>query len=226
MKKISKKKIKFIQKNYKQLSIEDLAHKTGLKPSRIQALVDEFSGTKKGNDQSADRESANLLSFKTILFVALFFALITTIIYSPSLYGEFVFDDIKPIKGNSLVQITGFSQLFDILSSNTVTRKIGIMSFALNFYFGGFNTFGYHLVNVFIHILNGLILFLLSYTLLTLPLKGRKGTRDALTISFLGSLIWLVHPIQSQAVSYIVQRVTSLSTLFFLLSYFVILRGG
>ena len=162
---------------------------------------------------------------RIIFFIALFFALVTTVIYFPSLHGEFVFDDIKPIKGNSLVQITGLSQLSEIMFSQTLSRKIGMMSFALNFYFGGFNTFGYHLVNVFIHIINGLLLFFLSYTLLTLPAEGRRECLDALTISALGSLIWLVHPIQSQAVSYIVQRVTSLSTLFFLLSLLCYIKG-
>jgi tetratricopeptide (TPR) repeat protein len=99
------------------------------------------------------------------------------------------------------------------------------MSFALNYYFGELNTFGYHLVNVIIHILNGLTLFLLSYTILILPSNKGKERENALKIAFLGSLIWLVHPIQIQAVSYIVQRLTSLSALFFLLSLLCYIKG-
>ena len=126
---------------------------------------------------------------------------------------------------NPFIHITGVSPLLDILFSKEIGRRIGYVSFALNYYFGGFNTFGYHLVNVIIHILNGLVLFLLSYTILTLPLDEKKGRGNAFKIAFLGSFIWLVHPIQTQAVSYIVQRLTSLSSLFFLLSLLFYIKG-
>jgi len=99
------------------------------------------------------------------------------------------------------------------------------MSFALNYYFGGLDTFGYHLVNVIIHILNGLTLFLLSYTILTLPFHEGKERENALMIAFLGSLLWLTHPIQTQAVSYIYQRLASLTAFFFLLSLLCYIKG-
>jgi len=99
------------------------------------------------------------------------------------------------------------------------------MSFALNYYFGGLDTFGYHLVNVIIHILNGLTLFLLSYTILTLPFHEGKERENALMIAFLGSLLWLTHPVQTQAVSYIYQRLASLTAFFFLLSLLCYIKG-
>jgi len=99
------------------------------------------------------------------------------------------------------------------------------VSFALNYYFGGLNPFGYHLVNVIIHTLNGLILFLLSYTILTLPLAEGTGGKNAFKIAFLGSFIWLTHPIQTQAVSYVYQRLASLTALFFLLSLLCYMKG-
>ncbi|MBW1824424.1 MAG: hypothetical protein JRI87_07645, partial [Deltaproteobacteria bacterium] len=179
-------------------------------------------------DQSTPIKNAtlNVLSWKVFLFISFLFAVVTIIIYSPSLNGDFVFDD-KIIKYNyhSLIHITKASQLADILLSKEHARRIGITSFALNYYFGGLNPFGYHLVNVIIHILNGLVLFFLSYTILTLPLTDRQGRGNALKIAFLGSFIWLVHPIQTQAVSYIVQRLTSLSALFFLLSLLCYIKG-
>ena len=178
-------------------------------------------------DQSAQENRTGIFpSWKIILFTFLLFAAVAGILYSPSLHGDFVFDDLHFIYGDPLTHISRLSQLTDLLFSKEIEhRKIGFISFALNFYFGGLDTFGYHLVNVIIHILNGLILFLLSYTILTLPCDEGKGRGNVFKISFLGSLLWLVHPIQTQAVSYIYQRLSSLAALFFLLSLFCYFKG-
>jgi hypothetical protein len=77
-------------------------------------------------------------------------------------------------------------------------------------------------VNVIIHMVNGLILFVLSYRLFTLPSAGERERRCAFEVAFLGNMLWLVHPLQSQAVAYIVQRLTSLSSLFFFSRFSVI----
>ena len=227
MPEISSKKKKFIKRNFRKLSLEELARQTGLTPQVIRPLIDEYSTKTPGKDQSAHiKKSAYIVSsWKTILLISLLFSAVAIIIYSPSLHSDFVFDDKHIIPDNSLIHITKVSQLADIMFSKEANRRIGLMSFALNYYFGGLNTFGYHLVNVIIHILNGLILFLLSYTILTLPLNEGRRKGEAFTISFLGTLLWLVHPIQTQAVSYIVQRLTSLSALFFLLSLFCYIKG-
>ena len=227
MPEISNKNRKFIKRNFKRLSIEELVLKTGLKPDGIRSLIDEYSAEMPGNDQSAQENRAGiLLSWKTIFFTFLLFATVAIIIYSPCLHGDFVFDDRTFIYDDaSPVHITRLSQLTDILFSKVLVRKIGLISFAINFYFGGLNPYGYHLVNVIIHILNGFILFLLSYTILTLASNEGKGRGNAFKISFLGSLLWLVHPIQTQSVSYIWQRLASLSTLFFLLSFLCYIKG-
>ena len=223
---LSNKKKKFIKRNYKQLSTEELARKTGLTPADIQSLIDEYTIKTSGDHQSAPikKRGFSLSAGKIILLVSLLFAATAFIIYSPSLHGDFIFDDIA-IQQTPIIHITSISQLTDLLFSQEAGRKIGFMSFALNYYFGGLNTFGYHLVNVIIHILNGLALFFLSYTLLMLPSPGEQPREYAFMVSLLGSLVWLVHPIQTQAVSYIVQRLTSLSALFFLLSLICYIKG-
>ena len=178
-----------------------------------------------GNPCAPIRIGADTRRFwKTILLTILCFAAVALVIYYPSLRGEFVFDD-GIIQENPIIHITRLSQLTDLLFSKAHDRRIGLSSFALNYYFGGFDTFGYHLINVIIHILNGGLLFLLSHTILTLCLDEKKGRGNAFTIAFLGSFIWLVHPIQTQAVSYVVQRLTSLSSLFFLLSLLFYMKG-
>ena len=133
-------------------------------------------------DQSAQRKyrTGIYLSWKTILLTSLIFAVTTIIVYSPSLHGHFVFDDAV-IQNNPLIHITKLSQVFNLIFSKEIDRRIGLISFALNYYFGGLNPFGYHLVNVIIHVLNGLIFFLLSCNILTLPSNEEgEGRENAL----------------------------------------------
>ena len=231
MPKISNKKKKFIKRNFRQLSLEELSRKTGLKPNVIRSLIDEYSAEVVEKDQSAqEKRDGIFLSWKIILLISLLFAGISLLIYSSSLRGPFMFDGKTNIQNAPLTHITKLSQLPDVVFPNKVNnqtrhRTICFMSFALNYYFGGLDTFGYHLVNVIIHILNGLVLFFLSYTILTLSFHEAKERENALMIAFLGSLLWLTHPIQTQAVSYIYQRLASLTAFFFLLSLFCYIKG-
>jgi tetratricopeptide (TPR) repeat protein len=227
MPEISNKKKKFIKKNFKRLSIEELTCQTGLRPNVINSLINEYSTRMPGKEQPPRIENGALipLSWKIILSISLLFAVVAIITYYPSLHGDFIFDGKRVIQDSPLSHIERLSQITDLLLSKEIGRRIGLISFALNFYFGGLDPFGYHLVNVIIHILNGLVLFILSYKILTLPLWEGRWKRNALKISFLGSFIWLVHPIQTQAVSYIVQRLTSLSALFFLLAFLCYIQG-
>jgi len=109
----------------------------------------------------------------------------------------------------------------------------------LNFYLGGLNTFGYHLVNVVIHIINGWLIFWLVLKTLSLSRSGisklgqdyknyyefKTDDRFAWKIAFSVTLIWLIHPVQIQAVTYIVQRLASLSALLCLCSFSLYLSG-
>ncbi|MBI5892427.1 MAG: tetratricopeptide repeat protein [Deltaproteobacteria bacterium] len=160
-------------------------------------------------------------SIRTFIIIAVIFIL-GFLIYSNTLYNPFIFDDEIYIVDNY--------QIRDILNFTDFsgTRYIGLLSFAINYYFGGLNTFGYHLVNIVIHIINAiLVYFLVQITLQRV--QGFEGSRvqentrplDSLTpriLPFAVSLIFLVHPIQTQAVSYITQRFTSLATLFYILA--------
>jgi len=90
---------------------------------------------------------------KSILLIALLFTVTAIIIYSPSLHGPFVLDGKRFIHDSPLTHITKLSQLTDLLFSQEGgyalrNRKICFMSFALNYYFGRLNPFGYLLYNL------------------------------------------------------------------------------
>ncbi|MBI5205534.1 MAG: tetratricopeptide repeat protein [Nitrospirae bacterium] len=100
-------------------------------------------------------------------------------------------------------------------------RWFGYLTFALNYHFNGLDTYGYHIVNIFIHILNGIFVYLLiSYTFETPAMKrlGSNNPQFKNAIPLFAALLFVSHPIQTQAVTYIVQRFTSLATFFYLLS--------
>ena len=149
--------------------------------------------------------------------VALSFVAGALALYSPSLNGPFLYDDAN-IANGSLLHITSLGQLDRILFAEGVPRRIGLASFALNFYLHGLRPLGYHLVNVLLHAANAFLLYWLSRAILDSirsPLQG--GTRNRL-VAISAAWLWMIHPIQTQAVSYVYQRFTVLSTALFLLS--------
>jgi len=98
------------------------------------------------------------------------------------------------------------------------TRFLLMYSYALNFAWGGLDVFGYHLVNIIIHVLNTFLVFLLTRELLTVSEAQVPEIPHKLLFSCFTALIFLCHPIQTQAVAYIAQRGTSLSAFFYLLT--------
>jgi protein O-mannosyl-transferase len=103
-------------------------------------------------------------------------------------------------------------------------RPVACLTFALNWYFGGHDVFGYHLVNIVIHLLTACLLFLTMLQLLKTPnLAGKYHCREY-WIAFIATALWTVNPIQTQAVTYIVQRMASMAALFYILSVFFYLQ--
>ncbi len=153
---------------------------------------------------------------KSILAFGFFLAPLLIFLYSPSLNGPFVYDSAN-IEEGSLLHITSLSQLERILFAEGVPRRVGLASFALNFYLGGLRPFGYHLVNVLIHVANAVLLSWILLRILALSSPEVEKHR-VWGVAFLAVALWAVHPVQTQAVSYVYQRFTSLCSLFFLLS--------
>ena len=162
---------------------------------------------------------SNLVLHKILLLVVFFG--IVFLIYSNTLENPFIFDDDFNIQNNShirLLRLTfgGLKRAgFESPSSN---RPVSNISFALNYYFHQYNLFGYHLVNILIHITTGIFLYLfIKISLKIYPLNFLD--QPLKWIPFFAALIWLVHPLQTQAVTYIVQRMSSLAAMFYVLSF-------
>jgi hypothetical protein len=146
-------------------------------------------------------------------------ALIGLICYSNTFNASFHIDDYHNIVTNS--KIRGF----DNFASNPFTmRSVGYLTFAINYRLHGLDITGYHVTNLAVHILNAFLVY--SIVMMTLSLSGGMGnvTRNRYA-ALLAGLLFVSHPVQTQAVTYIVQRFASLATLFFLVSLFSYIRS-
>lgn len=171
---------------------------------------------------------------KTLLkgFFLVSLCILCAVVYLPGLSGPFVFDDNHNIVNNPHISINSLSpeQLKDAaVNSPTSERPVSNLSFALNFYFNGRDTTGYHVVNLGIHIVNGMLLFLLLHLTFNIsfggtqvnsmekagkPLPGDGLTDKNWFISFFCSAFFLLHPAMTQAVTYVVQRMSLLAAFF------------
>ena len=146
--------------------------------------------------------------------------------YSNSFHGEFVFDDAGSIAQNATLD--SFKEaLAPPKGAETVSgRPILNLSLAINYRLHGVEVTGYHVVNLIFHLAAGLTLFgLVRRTLMLESMRDRFG--DAATwVAGAVALIWTVHPLQTESVSYIVQRAESLGGLFYLLVLYCFVRGA
>lgn len=148
------------------------------------------------------------LEWKLIIPLILF---LSFLIYSNTLKAPFILDDNRLIIDNSAIQ-NG-----KIFTSFNLPRYVGYVSFGINYKISKFNPISYHIVNISIHFLNAILIIVLLTKLF-----GRIKERDLLQnykyLPFFIALLFVAHPLQTQAVTYIVQRLTSLAAMFVLLS--------
>jgi tetratricopeptide (TPR) repeat protein len=141
----------------------------------------------------------------------------------------FHFDDTPSILDNPPIQ--HLWPIWDVLAPRadygfTVSgRPVLNLSLALCYAVSGTNVWSYHAFNLLIHVLAGLTLFgIVRRTLLRPVLREGLG-RDALPLALVMALLWTLHPLQTEAVTYIIQRTESLMGLFFLLTLYGFIRA-
>ena len=144
--------------------------------------------------------------------------------YAGSFSGPFIFDDRQWILENPAIRHL-WTALAAPRSAMTGGRPVLGFSFALNYALSGTSVWSYHAFNLAIHALAGLALFgLARRTLLQPGLRGRFGAA-ALPLAFVAAVLWTVHPLQTEAVTYVAQRAESLMGLFYLLTLYCFVRG-
>jgi protein O-mannosyl-transferase len=162
--------------------------------------------------------------------------LIIGIVYSNTLDAEWHLDDFHNITDNPWIKIENlypeslkntFFAAYDKgeYRGENIYRPAAMFSFALNWYFSKTDVTGYHVVNISIHMITALFLFLCVYTLLNTPNVSDKFTNNRYSIALLAAVLWAIHPIQIQAVTYIVQRMASMAGMFFIAAIYTYVKA-
>jgi len=168
------------------------------------------------------------------LMIIVVISLVCILVYSNTTGSPFIFDDHPNIRENPYVRITNFDlkQLYNAgFKSPNARRPVANISFALNYYLGKYHVAGYHIVNIIVHLVNGILVYFLALIIF----KQASHTRDRKILqirtgsiplmSFFAALIFITHPVQSQSVTYIVQRMNSMAAMFYLCSLLFYIYG-
>ncbi len=145
--------------------------------------------------------------------------------YLNSLHDAFVWDDVPTI-----VNGTWYRHLATVFSHpaavNTASgRPLVSLSLFLNYALGGLSPVGFHVFNVLVHVAAALVLFGFVRRLALLPRWSGRFEDHATGLALGVSAVWALHPLQTQAVTYIIQRSESLMGLCYLLTLYCFLRG-
>ena len=156
---------------------------------------------------------------------------ITVLVYSNTFNASWHFDDYPNIVQNpgihpselnfkSILQSLHASMDGGLYKGNSIYRPVAMFTFALNWYAGADRVFGYHFINTLIHIISGVFLFLTLRLIIATPRVGIKDETIQYQASLMAAVLWVIHPIHTSAVTYIVQRMASLAGLFFIVGLY------
>jgi Tfp pilus assembly protein PilF len=155
-------------------------------------------------------------------------ATIITICYSGTLQNSWHFDDFPNIVDNKNVHIDNLSWVeikksFYSQITGNVSRPLANLSFAINYLFFGLDPTSYNIVNIVIHIICTIFVYLVFVITLKISQKENINFQPDYhlqDIALLGAVYWAIHPIQTQAVTYIVQRMASMAAMFYMISMY------
>ena len=143
--------------------------------------------------------------------------------YLGSLGGAFLFYDLDSVPANPSIRHLS-DAVFPPAGATVSGRPVLNVSFALNYLAGGVDPRGYHAVNVAIHAAAALLLLGIVRRTLATRAAGSRPPAAALAVAFAVSLLWALHPLQTESVAYVVQRAESLMGLFYLLTLYAFIR--
>lgn len=142
--------------------------------------------------------------------------------YWNALHADFIFDDhLLILKNPHITQAASFWQ-----AVTDSSRPVVALTLALNYRLGGRQPWGYHGFNVLVHLLAGFILFALLRRTFAAPALQTRYADRSLGLSFAIALLWIIHPIQTESVTYVIQRGESLAGLFYLSTIYAALRSA
>jgi tetratricopeptide (TPR) repeat protein len=233
---ISSKKKKFIKRNYKQLSIEELVQKTGLTTKVIRSLVNEYTSETQKKTHASSPKPAMVKDplHKRILplLCAVSITLLTVIVYLPALQNQFVWDDFTYVTKNSFIvslDSTSFYKMLTVFYASN-WHPLTWTSHALDYAFWNIDPFGHHLTNIILHGVNTFLVFFLvlqcssmarnPQDISSTPAIPRLTSSKHLIVAAVTGLLFGIHPLHVESVAWVAERKDLLCAFFVLLSIF------
>ena len=142
--------------------------------------------------------------------------------YAPSFSVPFQFDDYARLGQNWALQ---HGHWVDALLWLGFPRVVPALTLVLNYQLGAFDPLGYHLLNFAVHLLASAGVFELALILCHAPRLRERCSDRALTVATAAAVVFACHPLQTQAVTYIIQRYASIAALFYVWAVVCYLRA-
>ena len=169
------------------------------------------------------------LLLKTRMLSPLLVMVAGLLAYHNSFTSPFIYDDELSILTNPTIR--HLWPIWQVLSPphrggfTVEGRPIINLSLAINYALGGYDVWGYHALNLTIHVLAGLTLYGVVRRTLHRPRLRERFGATANGLALATAVLWTVHPLQTASVTYIIQRAESLMGLFYLLTLYGFIRG-
>lgn len=158
----------------------------------------------------------NLIAFCII-------AALILIAYSNTYTASFHFDDNPSIVENPYIKRITIDNLLKLMEG---TRPVMVLSLMLNYQLSGLNVVGWHIFNISCHIMNSYFVYLLILWTLSLPALNAKYGDRTKRMALFGALLFGVHPIQTESVTYIISRTELIAAFFYLATFLFFIRGA
>lgn len=227
--KLSNKKIKYIKRQAGRMTAKEIAGKIGVRVKDVKHVLKQAAGSPADKKKPISHAKDHVGSFKHFHLAAILSLIFCcALIYSNTLDSPFFYDDFHNIKDNPHIRLKSLE--FQDLSaaafkSPCPNRPLANISFALNYYFSGYEVEGYHLVNIVIHIINGILSYFIAFFMFGQLLQTENAETDGgrfpkiQMMALFTALLFIAHPVQTQSVTYMVQRMNSMAAMFYLLAF-------
>ena len=152
--------------------------------------------------------------------------------YGRAIHAPLIFDDANSVNENPTIEklwpLVGDAKkpgpLSPVKDSVVAGRPLVNLSLAVNYYFGGKNTTGYHIFNIIVHTLSATLVWAIVRRTLLLDYFGGRFQQSASPLALMVAIVWALHPLQTEAVQYITQRTELMMGLFYLATLYASLR--
>ncbi len=160
-------------------------------------------------------------TFKTTIATLCLISCAALLAHAGGLMSPFIYDDVPTIVQNTHIrELDRFQEKVGI--ENILNRSMTLLTYAVNFELGGIKVFGYHLLNILVHILTSITLFYTTRQLLKLE-TSRKFYQQNRLPHWVATL-YTIHPITTQSVTYLSNRSSILAAFFSLLAFYIFIQ--